>query len=109
MLGVVRVPEVAFPRPPDSELVETQHVHYTHLGDGGSEELGVLGEAGTNEEPAVGGAVYGYLFRSRPPRRGEPSGTVTKIVEDPLLMSQTASVVPRAPVFASASEHGYGQ
>ena len=44
LLGVVGVSEVGRSRPADRELVEPQHVEHPHLGDGGTERLGVLGD-----------------------------------------------------------------
>jgi hypothetical protein len=52
-VGVAGVAVVGDPGPPDREEVEAQHVEHADAGNAGAEQLGVLGEAGADQQATV--------------------------------------------------------
>jgi len=72
--GVVGRSVVFFPGPADRELMKAQHVHDADAGEGGAEEVGALGHAGTDEEASVAAALNGEVFGGGVSVRNEPFG-----------------------------------
>jgi hypothetical protein len=55
-------------------LMKAQHVHDADAGEGGAEEVGALGHAGTDEEASVAAALNGEVFGGGVSVRNEPFG-----------------------------------
>ncbi len=105
---IVRRTVIGHPGPSDRELVEPQHVHHAHSGQGGAEQLRSLGHRRADQQAAVGSAGDRQLagrcvaFVDQVLRRGD------EVVEHVLLVLQHPRPVPLLAVLAAASQVGLG-
>ncbi len=109
LVRVVGRAVVAGPCPPDREAMEPEHVHHPDLGDRRTEQLGVLGDAGTDKEPAVRPPTDANAVSAGPVRCGEPSRDGGEVVEDVLLVGEAAGIVPLAAVLPAAAQRRHGE
>ncbi len=88
--------------------MEAQHIHHTHGRQGGTEEIGPLGQAGTNEQSPVGASLDGKLRRRRDLLGDEMLRTGNEVVEDVLLLIHGTCLVPSLAILSAAAEIGDG-
>mmetsp|Transcript_13475 Transcript_13475/g.46896 ORF Transcript_13475/g.46896 Transcript_13475/m.46896 type:complete len:594 (+) Transcript_13475:307-2088(+) len=103
--SVVRAPGV-----PNGELVKAKHVHHSNLGDGSSEQIWTLVDAGADEETAVASSIDGNLGRAGVPLLDEVLGCRLEVVEASLLVQFSwfpvvvaSCLMPVLPVLSASS------
>ena len=75
----------------------------------GPEQVRALGQAGADQQAAVGAAADGEFGRGRVAIGDQPFGGGDEVVEDVLLVVLLARLVPRLAVLAAAAQVGDGQ
>ena len=95
-LGLVRVgvTKVRAPGVADSEPMEPQHIHDTHHGHGGTEEVRPLVDTRPHEKPAVAPALYAQLLWRGHAEAYELLPGTDEVVKDVLLLVQGTVLVP---------------
>lgn len=94
------------PGPSDGEFLEADHVHDTDGREACAEEAGALGEAGTDEEAAIGSSGDGELRGGGVFFGNEVFGAGDEVIEDVLLFQFHSGLVPVLTVFATSAKVG---
>src|SRR3712207_3615500 len=103
-LAVLACPVIACPVPADGELVVAEHIHYPHLRNRHTEEVGALRHAGSYQQSAVRTAYNGYSLFVRIFIVDQVFGGGDEVVEYILLLHLRAGDVPFFAILASAAQ-----